>query len=41
MNVGIIGGGKRGLSVLNLLLSIPLVRVKWVADLNVNAPALL
>ncbi len=41
MNVGIIGGGKGGLSVLNLLLSMPSVRVKWVADINVNAPAML
>lgn len=41
MRVGIIGGGNGGLSVLNLLLTIPSVRVKWVADINENAPALL
>jgi methyl-accepting chemotaxis protein len=41
MNVGIIGGGHGGLAVLNLLLSIPSVRVVWVADVQSEAPALL
>lgn len=40
MNVGIIGGGRGGLAVLNLLLSIPSVRVQWVADVQSEAPAL-
>lgn len=40
MNIGIIGGGSGGLSVLNLLLSIPETRVAWIADVNSDAPAL-
>ncbi|MBS4031437.1 MAG: chemotaxis protein [Clostridiales bacterium] len=41
MNVGIIGGGHGGLAVLNLLLSIPSVRVLWVADVQSEAVAML
>lgn len=40
MNVGLIGGGRGGLAVLNLLASMPSVRVLWVADVQPDAPAL-
>lgn len=41
MNIGIIGGGRGGLAVLNLLLTIPAVRVVWVADVQSDAPAII
>lgn len=41
MNIGIIGGGRGGLAVLELLLTIPSVNVVWVSDLQTDAPALL
>lgn len=40
MNIGIIGGGRGGLAILNLLLTIPGMRVRWVADVQLEAPAL-
>ncbi len=39
MNIGIVGGGRGGLSVLTLLLTIPGVNVLWVSDLQDDAPA--
>jgi methyl-accepting chemotaxis protein len=40
MNVGIIGGGRGGLACLNLLLTMPSVRIQWVSDVRDDAPAL-
>ncbi|EEG78768.1 methyl-accepting chemotaxis protein [Dethiobacter alkaliphilus] len=40
MNIGIIGGGRGGLAILNLLMTIDSVRVLWVADVQADAPAL-
>lgn len=40
MNVGIIGGGRGGLAVLNLLLTMPSVRIQWVSDVKDEAPAM-
>ncbi|MDW7651385.1 MAG: methyl-accepting chemotaxis protein [Bacillota bacterium] len=40
MNVGIIGGGQGGLAVLSLLMTIGDMRVRWVADVQSDAPAL-
>lgn len=39
MNIGIVGGGRGGLSVLTLLLTIPNVNVLWISDLQDDAPA--
>lgn len=41
MNIGIIGGGRGGLAVMELLLAIPGINVIWVCDLQTDAPALL
>ncbi|MBS3886544.1 MAG: hypothetical protein KGZ41_07210 [Dethiobacter sp.] len=41
MNIGIIGGGRGGLAVMELLLTIPGMNVIWVSDLQTDAPALL
>ncbi len=38
--LGIIGGGKGGLSIINLVEGMPDVSLKWVADLDGNAPAM-
>ena len=40
MNIGIIGGGRGGLAVLDLLMTISSVRVLWIADVQPDAPAL-
>jgi methyl-accepting chemotaxis protein len=40
MNIGIIGGGHGGQSVLDLLMTIDDMRVRWVADVQSDAPAL-
>lgn len=40
MNIGIIGGGHGGQSVLDLLMTIDGMRVRWVADVQSDAPAL-
>jgi methyl-accepting chemotaxis protein len=40
MNIGIIGGGHGGLAVLNLLLTMPAIRVVWLADVQSDAPAI-
>jgi len=40
MNIGIIGGGRGGLAVMELLLTIPGMNVIWVSDLQTDAPAM-
>lgn len=41
MNIGIIGGGRGGLAILNLLTGLSSVTVKWVADIQDDAPAVI
>ena len=38
--VGIIGGGKGGLSIIQLVEGMQGVSLRWVADLDENAPAI-
>lgn len=40
ITVGIIGGGRRGLSIMQLVEGIPGVELRWVADIDEGAPAL-
>jgi methyl-accepting chemotaxis protein len=40
MNIGIIGGGRGGLTVLNMLVNLDVVNVVWVADVDPEAAAL-
>jgi methyl-accepting chemotaxis protein len=40
MNVGIIGGGRGGLAILNLLQTIKGITVVWISDVQRDAPAL-
>lgn len=39
MNIGIVGGGRGGLAVLTLLLTIPEVNILWISDVQDDAPA--
>jgi len=39
--VGILGGGRGGLTILNMVETMPDVSVKWVADIDEQAPAVL
>ncbi len=40
ISVGIIGGGRRGLSIMQLVEGIKGVELRWVADINKEAPAM-
>ena len=40
INLGIIGGGSGGVSILDLVEGMPNVKLKWIADIDENAPAM-
>ncbi len=40
ISIGIIGGGRGGISIMNLIEGIPGVELRWVADIDEEAPAM-